>query len=42
MKIRLDQLLLLQGLAPTLQKAQALQSEHLSGLTAGLRLPGMP
>jgi DNA-binding YbaB/EbfC family protein len=30
------------ALNEALQKAQALQSEHLSGLTAGLRLPGMP
>jgi len=30
------------ALNEALQKAQALQSAHLSGLTAGLGLPGMP
>jgi len=30
------------ALNEALHKTQALQSEHLSGLTAGLRLPGMP
>ena len=30
------------ALNEALHEAQALQSEHLSGLTAGLRLPGMP
>ncbi len=30
------------ALNEALQKAQALQTEHMSGLTAGLRLPGMP
>jgi DNA-binding YbaB/EbfC family protein len=30
------------ALNEALQKAQALQTEHMSSLTAGLRLPGMP
>ena len=30
------------ALNEALQKGQALQTEHMSSLTAGLRLPGMP
>ncbi len=30
------------ALTEALQKGQALQTEHMSSLTAGLRLPGMP
>jgi len=34
--------LVVAALSEALQKAQALQSAHMSSLTAGLRLPGMP
>ncbi len=34
--------LVIAALNEALKKAQALQSEHLSGLTAGMNLPGLP